>query len=369
MSAWAAADGIDRGMTDARTSVRVSTPGKLILMGEHAAVYGAPALVTAIGLRLETRLERTGEPGVELDLPAISHREHLSVAEVESYCQAQRRAWETYAADPRPETFAAMDDGAPARLARVALGECAELLGDLDGLRLRVASDLPLGAGFGSSAAAGVGIVSAAVALAGGSLRWSQVGTLAAQVERRQHGFPSGVDAATVFHGGVLSALRGEDDLDLEPLMARSDLLREIRIVNTGAPAESTGKVVASVAAFRADSPETFAAILAAMRDATACFRRMITGAQSEIADLLEPVRDYQRCLESIGVVPDAVKEIVQDIERIGGAAKISGAGALSGTCAGCLLIILPEDGDLAAGLEEIFAPLAAEGVRVESVA
>ena len=363
MSAWAAADGIDRGMTDARTSVRVSTPGKLILMGEHAAVYGAPALVTAIGLRLETRLERTGEPGVELDLPAISHREHLSVAEVESYCQAQRRAWETYAADPRPETFAAMDDGAPARLARVALGGCAELLGDLDGLRLRVASDLPLGAGFGSSAAAGVGIVSAAVALAGGSLRWSQVGTLAAQVERRQHGFPSGVDAATVFHGGVLSALRGEDDLDLEPL------LREIRIVNTGAPAESTGKVVASVAAFRADSPETFAAILAAMRDATACFRRMITGAQSEIADLLEPVRDYQRCLESIGVVPDAVKEIVQDIERIGGAAKISGAGALSGTCAGCLLIILPEDGDLAAGLEEIFAPLAAEGVRVESVA
>ena len=80
----------------------------------------------------------------------------------------------------------------------------------------------------------------------------------------------------------------------------------------------------------------------------------------------------YLSCLwalSSYGVVPDAVKEIVQDIERIGGAVKISGAGALSGTCAGCLLIILPEDGDLAAGLEEISAPLAAEGVRVESVA
>jgi len=359
----------DRAMADGRASTRVSTPGKLILMGEHAAVYGAPALVTAIGLRLETRLERTGNAGVELDLPAIGHREHLSATEIGAYCEAQREAWELYATNPGPDTFADLDDGEPARLARVALGECAELLGGLDGLQLRVVSDLPLGAGFGSSAAAAVGIIAAAVALAGGSLRWSQVGPMAAQVERRQHGFPSGVDAATVFHGGVLSVLRGADDLELEPLMARPDLLNEIRVVNTGAPAESTGEVVASVAARRADSPETFDETLATMRDATTRFRRLITAPATESADLLEPVHDYQRELESIGVVPDAVKEIVREIERSGGAAKLSGAGALSGECAGCLLILLPEERELPAGLDEVLAPLAAEGVRVESVA
>jgi len=352
-----------------RAAARVSTPGKLILMGEHAAVYGAPALVTAIGLRLETRLERTDEPGVELDLPAIGHREHLSVAEVDAYCHAQRQAWQEYAANPGPDTFAGLDDGEPARLARVAIGECAELLGDLDGLRLRIVSGLPLGAGFGSSAAAAVGIVSAAVALAGESLSWSRVGVLAAQVERRQHGFPSGVDAATVFHGGVLWALRRGDDLDFEPVTARADLLRELRILNTGAPEESTGEVVASVAARRADSPASFDTTLEAMGDATRRFRQLITASQTAIADLLEPVRDYQRCLESIGVVPSAVKEIVNDIERGGGAAKLSGAGALSGTCAGCLLIIRPQASELPAGLDEVLAPVAAEGVRVESVA
>lgn len=356
-------------MADARTSVRVSTPGKLILMGEHAAVYGEPALVAAIGLRLVTRLERTAEPGVELDLPAIGHREHLSAGEIETYCEAQRQAWKTYAENPGPDTFVALDDGEPARLARVAMGECAALLGELEGLRLRVTSDLPLGAGFGSSAAAAVGIVSAAVALAGDSPRWTQVGALAAQVERRQHGFPSGIDAATVFHGGVLSALRHENDLEFEPLMARPDLLREMRIVNTGCPAESTGEVVASVAARRARSPETFNTTLVAMRDATARFKQLIMAPETESADLIAPVRDYQRCLESIGVVPDAVKAIVREVERSGGAAKLSGAGALSGTCAGCLLIILPDETGLPAGLDEIFAPLAAEGVRVESVA
>jgi len=355
-------------MAELRTSVRVSTPGKLILMGEHAAVYGEPALVAAIGLRLVTRLERTEESGVELDLPAIGHRERLSVGEIESYCQTQRRAWETYAENPGPDTFAGLDDGAPARLVRVAVGECAQLLGDLDGLRLRVTSDLPLGAGFGSSAAAAVGIVSAAVALAGDSLRWTQVGALATEVERRQHGFPSGVDAATVFHGGVLSAVSQADDLHFEPLMARPDLLRQMRVVNTGCPAESTGEVVASVAARRASSPETFNATLGAMGDATARFKQLMLAPETKSADLIEPVRDYQRCLESIGVVPAAVKGIVGEVERSGGAAKLSGAGALSGTCAGCLLIILPEETELPAGLEEIFAPLAAEGVRVESV-
>lgn len=355
-------------MGDARTSVRVSTPGKLILMGEHAAVYGAPALVTAIGLRLETRLERTDQPGVEMDLPAIDHREHLSAAEVDDYCQSQRRAWEAHAANPGPDTFAALDDGEPARLVRVAIGECAELLGELDGLRLRVVSDLPLGAGLGSSAAAAVGITAAAAALVGEPLRWSRVGILAMQVERRQHGIPSGIDAATVFHGGVLSALRREDDLDFEPQPARPDLLRQIHVVNTGAPAESTGEVVASVAQRRADSPAKFEATLEAMADATERFRQLITAPQTESADLLDPVCDYQRCLESIGVVPDPVKEIAREIERSGGAAKVSGAGALSGTCAGCLLIILPPEDELPTELEAILAPLAAEGVRVESV-
>ena len=51
--------------------VRASAPGKLILMGEHAVVYGYPALTTAVDLRLEVTLEQGNAPGVAVQLPQL----------------------------------------------------------------------------------------------------------------------------------------------------------------------------------------------------------------------------------------------------------------------------------------------------------
>ena len=285
-------------MSDAAQQVRVSTPGKLILSGEHAVVYGAPALVTAISLRLRTRLERVEGTSVELHMAAIGHDSVVPTADVCAYARAQREAWQRFAADPSPERFAELDDGEPARLAMVALGEAIFALGDGDvpeGLRLTVESDLPVGSGFGSSAAAAVGIVSAVYSLAGIAPRWSEIGPVVAEVERRQHGSPSGVDAATVFHGGVLRAVPAGESLRFDPLAARADLLQAVRILDTGRPAECTGEVVAAVAERRQESPEAFAGAFESMRRATGSLQAALTAADSVAADLFEPLRSYQR--------------------------------------------------------------------------
>jgi mevalonate kinase len=360
-------------MSDAAQDVRVSTPGKLILSGEHAVVYGAPALVTAIGLRLRTRLERTAGTAVELRMEAIGHESVTTLSEIREYAQAQREAWQRFAGDPSPEGFAELDDGDPSRLVKVALGEALRAL-DADavpeGLRLTVESDLPVGSGFGSSAAAAVGIVSAVFALAGVATRWSEIGPVVAEVERRQHGSPSGVDAATVFHGGVLRAVPADDGLRFEPLAARADLLHAVRVLDSGRPAESTGEVVAAVARRRQEAPAAFAGAFESMRRATVLLQTALTAPDTVADDLLEPLRSYQRSLEAIGVVPPAVAELVRRIEAAGGAAKLSGAGALTGSGAGCVLAVLPEEvpADLLRGVESIPASLAAEGLRVESV-
>ena len=50
--------------------IKVSAPGKLMLMGEHAVVYGQPCIVTAVNRRmmveLETKFKAECQPGTQI---------------------------------------------------------------------------------------------------------------------------------------------------------------------------------------------------------------------------------------------------------------------------------------------------------------
>lgn len=336
----------------ASARVVASAPGKLILAGEHAVVHGRPALIAAVDLRLTATFEAAPEAGdgarrtVTLAVPALDLRTVTEWGGIIAYAREARRRWQDYEARPGAAAFAAVRGADPAHLVKIALGETAEALGERGGpaLSLVVDTELPLGAGFGSSAAAAVALVAGYLALRGARPAAADVERLALEVERRQHGLPSGVDGATVLHGGLRWAERGADGhLGSAPFAVRSPLLARLQVFHTGTPAEPTGTVVAAVRERLAAAPRRIAAILDRIEAATRALRGQLEAATEDPAAARAALTGCHRALVELGVVPPAVRDLVARIEGEGGAAKISGAGSLAGPGAGSLLVYHPD--------------------------
>lgn len=344
-------------------------------MGEHAVVYGRPALVAAVDRRLTaTVTPRTG-PGVALDLPGVGRREELPWSDVLAAAGRARAAWKHWAEDPAGRDFRAVRGDDPAHVVKVALGEAARFLGEAEGppLALHVGSDLPVGSGFGSSAATGVAVLAAYLAARGVEPGAAELHRLSLEVERRQHGLPSGVDSATVLHGGVLWARRVGAELEIEPLPAGSPLLGRLRVFDTGTPLESTGAVVAAVRSRLGREPAVVEPLLERIEAATHGLRMELARREEESETIVDLLREAQACLEALGVVPEPVARLVRRIETAGGAAKVSGAGALTGSAAGSLLVYHPDPQRIASwGFLEPFplhpVALGAAGYRREVV-
>lgn len=357
-------------------------------MGEHAVVYGAPALVAAVDLRAEAcaETEETLPPGsLRVDLPDLEHRELLGCQQIREYARRARRRWEEFRRSPTRESFAKVRGEGAAHVSLVALGEAMEMArarGEVvrgeERARVTVRSRIPVGRGFGSSAAVGAAVVLAWLAREGIEPALDELDALLLDVERRQHGQPSGVDAACVLRGGLVWADSSgpEEGMRIEALPAPSGVLDRFRLVDTGVPAENTGEVVAAVRERRDREPASVDGALGRVAEATSSFRRLLESGDPDPERVVPLVRRCQRGLEEIGVVPEPVRRLVRAVEEEGGAAKISGAGALTspdgGPPGGGLFLVFHPDPSrvrewpFLRGLEVLDVRLGAEGTRLE---
>ncbi len=175
--------------------------GKVILVGEHAVVYGHPAIAAAVPMY--TRVVLCEGPG-----PTRAIR-------------------------------------APVRDGRL-LEALARVLPP-HGVDVEIRTDLPVGRGMGSSASLAVALVRAAADLEGATLPPETAFARALEVERIFHGNPSGIDVAVVLREGALLYRRGPP-----PEARRLPLPVPLPfVVLDTREAGDTGALVAAVAARR----------------------------------------------------------------------------------------------------------------------
>lgn len=277
---------------------RGRAPGKVILLGEHAVVYGRTAIAGSIDRHVAVR--------VRAAIPADA---------------AARRT-----APGRRRNRIRIDARAATAL------RCAGALLDVDTARLdiSIASDLPAAVGLGSSAALSVALVRALASFAGRRLDDASVCAAALELEKLFHGFPSGVDNSAATYGGLIAFQRGS--------IRRLQPVAPLRVVV--APAAAPRQTRAVVAALRqrrgrddARHESLFAGIDALVREAEAA----IAAGQLDLLGRL--MHCNHELLRALGVSTPELDAMVDLATAQGGlGAKLTGGGG------GGAIICLPGD-------------------------
>ena len=194
-------------------------------------------------------------------------------------------------------------------------------------MRIQLHSSIPIGCGMGSSAATIVSFVKAILHFfrINKGIEW--VEKLILDVERFQHGHPSGVDSFVSLHGGCFRFQKGKAPQHLDMP------LHSMWIILTGHPESSTGECVTAVAEKWEKST-----IWNEFEQVSVQFEK---GLHEKGTDTLaRAIKENHRLLSRIGVVPEKVQAFIAAIEKIGGAAKISGAGSVRGASGGVVIAL-----------------------------
>jgi mevalonate kinase len=273
--------------------------GKVILLGEHAVVYGVPALAGALdgGAHVQSRpgrgLLRIPAWGVEID--------------------------------PRREDDERSVAGAY-RALRAALG-ITEPYSPMD---FELCFEVPTGAGLGSSAAMAVAVGRALIGAHELSIDDISLGAAAMASETVVHGKPSGLDHTVALHGGFGLFVRGQG---LTPIRAARPV--PLVIGHTGRARDTKGRV-ARVAELhnecRDETVARFDAIAELVRRGRAAVESGDFGA---LGAAMQENQRHLGALECSCPEIDRMVSIASDAGAVG--AKLTGGGG-----GGCVIAVAP---------------------------
>lgn len=270
-----------------------TAPGKVILFGEHAVVYGQPAIAVPVGQVSATATVEPAEPGSGLTLvaPDLPWRSPLAEAPEDNPLAAITRLALACVGAPSPDAT------------------------------LTVRSTIPIASGMGSGAAVSAAIVRALAGFLGHRLEPAVVSRLVFEVDKLHHGTPSGIDNTVVAFGVPVYFVKGET---IETLSVGSPL--HLVIADTGI-ASPTRLAVADVRRGRESTPQRYERMFALVGE-IAREARVLIEVGSNPRRLGQLMDRNHSLLRGLGVSCPELERLVL-AARVAGAwgAKLSGAG------------------------------------------
>ena len=341
-------------------------PGKVHVIGEHSVVYSEPAIIAAINKYARVYVKKADQ--VMISAENLGIEKSYTVEEIKDFTGQMSQLWKDCNKKQEKDRFKEMrnflkeDKMYPVK---AMVGKSLEQLHIEGGVDLRINSEIPIGAGLGSSAALSVTTPAAISEVYGQHLSRYDINIIAKEIENFNHGTPSGGDNSTCCHGGIvwfqkpstIEVLREEIPYVLENFILVKTGKAESGERSTGRMVDIIGNLEPS---YRDPRIKLLGESTYKMREA---LKRKDFKAMKELMNLAH------KTLAELHVSTDEMDVIHSRFKEIGGAAKLSGAGG-----PGSVMLCYHEDKERLKdliknlGYEPDEVELGVDGLKVERI-
>jgi mevalonate kinase len=277
------------------TPIEASAPGKIILFGEHAVVYGRPAIAMPVAeVQAKAALYPVDtETGFRIIAPDLN----------KDYLLAD-----------------AMSDDPLAAIIQATLRQLNQT--NLPDANLHISSTIPLGRGLGSGAAISTAIVRALAQLFNQPLAPAEVSALVYEVEKLYHGTPSGIDNTVVAFEQPVYFIKGRP---LQRMRVKHPLTLVVGDTGIVVP---THTVVGDLRRRWQAEPERYEGYFDEIGVIVNQARVAIEEGRLGPMAIGELMNENQELLETLGVSSPELERLIEAAHQAGAlGAKLSGAG------------------------------------------
>ncbi|MFX0025578.1 MAG: mevalonate kinase [Candidatus Hermodarchaeota archaeon] len=276
--------------------ISASAPGKVILLGEHAVVYGFPAIAMAITLR--------------------------STCTIESVNQGIRLILKDYNSDFNYRDLNQLKKEIPFNFRQISL--ILDIIRNnynIDSLNIKITlgSQILSGSGLGSSASVAAALITALNTFYDLKLEKSGISNLAYKMEQITHGTPSGIDNTVCTHGNLIFFKEG--------LFHFVNVFTDFSLLITYSNIEhNTKQAILNIKKFKEEQPSLTNKIFKKIGFYTEIGRKKLIN--GNLKGLGKIMNQNQNLLERLHLSNDSISEIIS-IGLNNGAygSKITGAG------------------------------------------